>query len=120
MEERSMVPHQREEPFSTSQRTRRDSRIHWTVISIAVIASIVFAVTAILILINEGISQGAVTLTILSIIFGVVIGLLGLVFNFLQWLNSRPSSSSNSSTAFASSSQSSSSEQVSASSPPYH
>ena len=73
MEERSMVPHQREEQAGSPQTTQRHSRIHWTVISIAVIASIAFAFTAILILINEGISHGAITLTILSIIFGVVI-----------------------------------------------
>src|SRR5438874_9711722 len=73
------------------QRPHWRFRIHWIVVSIVLIVIIVFAVAAILILINEGISHGLIILTILSLIVGVVVSLLGLMFNFFQWVNSKPS-----------------------------
>jgi hypothetical protein len=112
MEERNMVPQQQEEQADNAWRSKGRSRIHLVVSSLVIIACIAFAAAAILILINEGIHQGSITLTILSIIVGVVIGLLSLMFNFFQWFNSRPSSLSNRSTASISPSQTSSNEHL--------
>ncbi len=107
-----MVPQLQEQQADNPQRFKRHSRLHWIVISIAIIISIAFAVTAILILINEGMPRAALTLTIVSVIVGGVIGLLSLMFNLLQWLNSRLSNVPHPSTTAISPSQSSSSGHV--------
>ena len=55
------------------------------VISAVVLVIISFTFAAFLILHTQGTTQGISTLTIISIVFGVVIGLLGLMLSFLQW-----------------------------------
>jgi hypothetical protein len=57
----------------------------WTVVCVVIGAIIAFTVAAFLILRNQGSAQGSNTLTIISIVVGVVIGLIGLMISFLQW-----------------------------------
>src|SRR5436305_7622129 len=98
MEERDMVPQLQEQQPSNSQRPKQHSWMHRIVISVVIIASMAFAIAALLIVKSQGINQGSTILTIISIVVGVVIGLLGLLFAFLQWYNSKHSGIPNPST----------------------
>jgi uncharacterized BrkB/YihY/UPF0761 family membrane protein len=57
----------------------------WIIIIIFIITIIAFGIATYLILKNQGITQGSTTLTIISIIFGVVVGLLALMFAILLY-----------------------------------
>jgi NhaP-type Na+/H+ or K+/H+ antiporter len=58
------------------------------------LAIISFTFAAFLILHTQGTTQGISTLTIISIVFGVVIGLLGLMLSFLQWHHAKTTTAS--------------------------
>src|SRR5437868_3885509 len=96
---------QKQEPLTEKQQTRKlRSWVPWTVALVVLGAILVFAITVLFILKSQGINQGTVTiLTILSIVVGTIVALLGLLFTFLQWFHSRPSSISESSNPAASS-----------------
>ncbi|MBV9690917.1 MAG: NACHT domain-containing protein [Ktedonobacteraceae bacterium] len=81
----SLLKHQRDKP----QKRKRLSWVLWTIISI-VATIIVFAIATVLILLKQDIAQATGTLTIISIVIGVIIGLLGLLLSFLQWYHSKP------------------------------
>ena len=87
---------QKQEPLTEKQQTHsRRSWVLWAVAFVVLCAILVFTITVLFILKSQGINQGTVTiLTILSIIVGTVVALLGLLFTFLQWFHSRPSHSS--------------------------
>ena len=55
------------------------------VVSGVLVAILGFVVVVLLVLRTQGITQGVTTLTILSIVFGVVLSLLSLLLAFLQW-----------------------------------
>lgn len=55
------------------------------IIIIFILTIIAFCIAAYLILRNQGITQGSTTLTIVSIIFGLIVGLLALMFAIFQW-----------------------------------
>jgi len=67
---------------------------HWIIISIVTIVIIVLAVITIWILIRQGFAQVATTLTIISILVAIVIGLPSLMMGFLQWYSSTHSDTS--------------------------
>ena len=70
-----MVSHQQEGQTNNACRPKGRSWLHLAVLSTVIIACTTFAVAAILILINQGFLRGSITLTILSVVVGVVIGL---------------------------------------------
>jgi len=85
---------QLQEPQPEKQQTRRRrSWVLWIVVLIVLCAILAFTVTALLIVKSQGIAQGTTILTILSIVVGTAVALLGLLFTFLQWFHSRPSHS---------------------------
>jgi tetratricopeptide (TPR) repeat protein len=55
------------------------------IIIIFILTIIAYCIAAYLILRNQGITQGSTTLTIVSIIFGLIVGLLALMFAIFQW-----------------------------------
>ena len=55
------------------------------IIIIFILTIIAFCIAAYLILRNQGITQGSTTLQIVSIIFGLIVGLLALMFAIFQW-----------------------------------
>ena len=57
----------------------------WIIISIFIFTIIAFGIATFVILNNQGITQGFTTLTIVSIIFGLIVGLLALMFAIFQW-----------------------------------
>src|SRR6266700_3716884 len=57
----------------------------WIIISIFIFTIIAFGIATFVILKNQGITQGFTTLTIVSIIFGLIVGLLALMFAIFQW-----------------------------------
>ncbi len=81
---------QQELPPEKQKTSKRISWIPWIVGFVVLFAILTFTVAALLILRNQGTTEGTATLTILSIIVGIVIALLGLLFTFLQWFHSRP------------------------------
>jgi WD40 repeat protein len=88
------------EPNSNKKQSHKQSS--WVlriVVSAVILTIIAFTVAALLILHNQGATQGISTLTIISIFIGVVIGLLGLMISFLQWHHPKPSTAPESSTA---------------------
>ncbi len=86
---------QEPQPEKKQQTHRRRSWVLWTVVFVVLCSILAFTVTALFIVKSQGINQGTVTkLTVLSIIIGTVVALLGLLFTFLQWFHSRPSHSS--------------------------
>jgi WD40 repeat protein len=89
---------QQQAPQPEKQQTHKlRSWVPWTVALVVLGAILVFAITVLFILKSQGLNQGTVTLlTIVSIIVGTVVALLSLLFAFLQWFHSRPSSTSES------------------------
>jgi WD40 repeat protein len=89
---------QKLEPLTEKQQSHKPrSWVPWAVAFVVLGAILVFAITVLFIVKSQGINQGTVTLlTVLSIIVGTVVALLGLLFTFLQWFHSRPSHSSGS------------------------
>ncbi len=81
-------------------KTRRGKHVHWvrwTVVSLVLTA--VFAIAVFFILKFVGIQQGVTFLTIISIIAGIVFGLLGFMLSLLQYYYPRTSTHPISSTA---------------------
>src|SRR6266446_2972431 len=77
---------QMQEPQSGKQRRHKKfPRMLLAVVSIVLIVILAFVVGAFLILKSQGIAQGSTTLTLISIIVGVTMSILGLLFAFLQW-----------------------------------
>lgn len=85
-----MKPSLRQQQTDQHQRHRR-IRIHHVVTSIVVITILAFSVSALLLLKSQGITGGYDILAVISIVVTVVIGLLSLLFAFLQWNQARPS-----------------------------
>jgi len=86
---------QEPQPEKKRQTRRRSSWVLWIVVLVVLCAIFTFTVTVLLILKSQGINQRTITiLTVLSIIVGTIVALLGLLFTFLQWFHSRPSHSS--------------------------
>src|SRR6266566_1080529 len=71
-------------------RRKQGAWVHKAVTGIILAAVVVFAAAALLILTKQGITQGSTTLTVISIIVGVVISLLVLLLTYFQWIHSRP------------------------------
>ena len=80
-----MTTHLNEPKSNKKQKRKKFPWVLGTVISAVILAIITFTIAAFLILHNQGTTQGISTLTIISIVFGVVISLLGLMLSFLQW-----------------------------------
>jgi NB-ARC domain len=57
----------------------------WIIIIIFILTIIAFGIANSLILKNQGLTQGTTTLTIVSIVFGLIVGLLALMFAIFQW-----------------------------------
>ncbi len=57
----------------------------WIAITIVIILIIVLAITSAWILTHQGITQGTATLTIVSIIGGLILALIAALFTYLQW-----------------------------------
>ena len=57
----------------------------WIAISIVIILIVVLAVASVWILTHQGITQGTATLTIISIVGGLVVALFAALFTYLQW-----------------------------------
>ncbi len=57
----------------------------WIIILIIILTIISFGIAVYLILKNQGITQGSSILTIISLICGVIFGLLGLMITYFQW-----------------------------------
>jgi WD40 repeat protein len=77
-------------PFERAPKRKRFPWILGVIVSIGFLAILVFAIIALLILRSQGITQGVNTLTIISIIVGFMIGVLGLLISFLQWHHPQP------------------------------
>src|SRR6266567_4731519 len=91
---------QMHEPHSNKkQRHKQFPWVLWVVVGAVIMAIIAFTVAAFLILQNQGTAQGISTLTIISILTGAVIGLLGLMVSFLQWHHPKSSTTPETSTA---------------------
>src|SRR5436190_14654473 len=83
---------QAHKPHSNKKRRRKQIPwVLWTVVGAVILVIISFTFAVFLILHNQSISQGINTLTIISIVIGVVISLLGLMISFLQWHHPKPS-----------------------------
>src|SRR6266705_2666260 len=70
------------------ERVPKRKRFPWTLgitVSLGLMAILAFVVLALLILWSQGIAQGINILTIISIIVGFVVSVLGLLISFLQW-----------------------------------
>ncbi len=85
---------------STSKR-RRFPWILGMLVSSVLIAILAFVAVTLLILSQQGITQGIDTLTILSIVVGFVLSLLSLLVSFLQWHHPKPPPASLESSAAA-------------------
>jgi NB-ARC domain len=64
---------------------RRFPILFWIIIVVVVITVIGFASAVLIIIKSQGIIRGSVILTIISIVIGVLFGLLGLTISFFQW-----------------------------------
>ena len=71
-------------------RRKQGAWVHRAVTGVILTAVVVFAAAALLILSKQGLTQGATTLTVISIIAGVVISLLVLLLTYFQWIHTRP------------------------------
>jgi NB-ARC domain len=80
-----------EQQFDKPQQRKQFSWVLSIVVCTVIVAIIAFIVITILIFKSQGITRGINTLTIISIIVGVVIGLLSLMISFLQWHHSKHS-----------------------------
>ncbi len=79
-------------PLSDETKKRKwRPQLHLIIISSVIAAIIGLTIMTILIIKSQGLTQGVVTLTIVSILTGMIIGLLGLMLNSFQWLSSRSS-----------------------------
>ncbi|HLG61217.1 MAG TPA: NB-ARC domain-containing protein [Ktedonosporobacter sp.] len=67
------------------QRQRRFSSLQVVVASLIILATVVIVGIAVFIVRVQGVAQGLNTLTILSIVLGIVLGMLTLMLNFFQW-----------------------------------
>src|SRR2546428_827989 len=70
---------------ATKQKRKRFPWVIGVLVSIVLIAILVFVVVTLLILSSQGATQGINTLTILSIVVGFVVSILSLLVSFLQW-----------------------------------
>src|SRR5947207_6741103 len=69
-------------------KTPKRKRFSWILgitLSLGFIAIFAFVMLALLILQSQGMAQGINILTIISIIVGFVVSILGLLISFLQW-----------------------------------
>ena len=71
---------------SDREHTRRPFfRIPWLVGGLGIMTICAIALLAIFVLVRQGVSQGLITLTIISIVGSMIIGVLTLMVNFFQW-----------------------------------
>jgi WD40 repeat protein len=71
--------------FDTRQKRKRFPWMIGILLSVVLIAILVFIVVTLLILRSQGMTQAITTLTIISIIAGFAVSLLSLLVSFLQW-----------------------------------
>jgi WD40 repeat protein len=79
----------KEPPPGHEPKNKRIVLIHQLILGAVIVAIIAIAVAAIFVVRSQGITQGLITLTIISIIVSTVIGLLTLMINSFQWLSSK-------------------------------
>src|SRR5260370_22163079 len=75
-------------PDAQSGMKQKRKRFSWMIgvlVSIVLIIILVVVVLTLLVLRNQGVTQGINTLTIISIVVGFVVSLLTLLVSFLQW-----------------------------------
>jgi WD40 repeat protein len=77
-------------PLDKARNSKRFPRLIWVVSGSIFIAIFVFIAAALFILQSQGVTQGTNTLTPISIVIGIIIGLVGLLLAFLQWYSARP------------------------------
>src|SRR6266700_571203 len=70
---------------ATASKRRRFPWIIGMLVSSTLIAILVFVAVTLLILRQQGVTQGINTLTVLSFVVGFVVSLLSLLVSFLQW-----------------------------------
>src|SRR2546429_5904015 len=70
---------------ATKQKRKRFPWVIGVAVSIVLIALLVFVVFTLLIVRSQGVTQGITTLTVISIVVGCVVSILGLLVSFLQW-----------------------------------
>jgi hypothetical protein len=70
---------------ATKQKRKRFPWVIGVLVSSVLIAILVLVAATLLVLSNQGVTQGISTLTILSIVVGFVVSLLSLLVSFLQW-----------------------------------
>src|SRR5437588_12800112 len=78
---------------SSVERTPKRKRFPWTlgiIMSLGLIAILAFVILTLLILQRQGMTQAINTLTIISIVVGFVMSVLGLLISFLQWHHPQP------------------------------
>jgi WD40 repeat protein len=74
-------------------KNRRLALIHRLIVGVVILTTLGIAISAILIVSSQGVTQALITLTIISIVAGMIIGLLTLMVNAFQWLSTHNASS---------------------------
>jgi tetratricopeptide (TPR) repeat protein len=83
----------RHQPQSQKPQRRKGLPLgQWIIILIIILTIIAFGIAAYLIVKNQGSTQGLTTLTIITIVCGLIVALLALMFAIFQWLYPRTSS----------------------------
>ncbi len=89
-----MIPQLQRSPAESVPKRKRFPRTLGIIVSLGLMAILAFVIIALLILQSQGITQGINTLTIISIIVGFVMSVLGLLISFLQWHHPQPTDQS--------------------------
>src|SRR6266852_831216 len=89
-----MIPQLQRSPAESVPKRKRFPRTLGIIVSLGFMAILAFVILALLILRSQGITQGINTLTIISIIVGFVMSVLGLLISFLQWHHPQPTDQS--------------------------
>jgi uncharacterized delta-60 repeat protein len=79
----------KEPPTGHLSKRKGIALLHQIILGAVIVAIIAIAVAAFFIVRSQGISQGLITLTIISILVSMIIGLLTLMINSFQWLSSK-------------------------------
>src|SRR6266571_3688732 len=70
---------------SLPPRQKRGFRLLWIIVSITILSVISIILVTFLIIAQQGISTGSTTLTIVSLVVGMIVGILTLLVTFFQW-----------------------------------
>jgi hypothetical protein len=80
-----MRPPQEDVAPDHARRRRPFFRVPWLVGGLGIMTICAIALLATFVLVRQGVSQGLITLTIISIVGSMIIGILTLMVNFFQW-----------------------------------